>query len=117
MFFARSSPTTATSCMIRSLDVTSLSTTHQRTRVGGGRPHHHVTKTERECEQTKSEQQPISRPVLHGGKETHQEPPFRSPTRQGGGWEWTDSGFRQSRVGGLIGLSARGAAVNRAGGR
>ena len=23
--------------------MTSLSTTHQRTRVGGGRPHHHVT--------------------------------------------------------------------------
>ena len=41
-FFARSSPTTATSYMIRSLDVTSLSTTHQRTRVGGGRPHHLV---------------------------------------------------------------------------
>ena len=24
--------------------MTSLSTTHQRTRVGGGRPHHHVTR-------------------------------------------------------------------------
>lgn len=68
--------------------------------------------TEREREQAESQEQPVSRAALHGSKQTHHETPFRSPARRGGAREWTDSGFRQSRVGGLIALSAGGTAVD-----
>src|SRR3989344_1897013 len=64
MFFARSSPTTATSCMIRSLDVTSLSTTHQRTRVGGGRPHHHVSDHKTKTPKPESEHAVMEVPAI-----------------------------------------------------